>query len=224
MVDVARSALDALAPQRCAGCCLPAGAEVCEACVALAMSLPAPPSRALPFGACHAALPFEPPVRSIVHHAKYRGRRGAGWLLGALVVERLWLTLTGPGAAAPSPDLLVVPVPLGARRRRARGYNQAALLAAALARQAGAPLAAAQHAVRLRETAPQVGRRGEERRANVAGAFAWRGPPLQGRPVWLVDDVVTTGATLGALATVMQQAGSSRIEGVAAAMVCTPRG
>jgi ComF family protein len=172
----------------------------------------------MPWGAVHAALPFEPPVRSIVHHAKYRGRRSTAAVLGALVVERVWLPLIA-GRGAPPADLLVVPVPLGTRRRRARGYNQAALLASALARQAGAPMAADHHAVRLRETAPQVGRRGEERRANVAGAFAWRGPPLQGRAVWLVDDVVTTGATMGALATVMQQAGASRIDGVAAAMV-----
>jgi len=219
---MARCVLDALAPRRCAGCGCPAPDDVCEACVELSLSLPQPPSRDAPWGAAHAALPFEPPVRSIVHHAKYRGRRGAAALLGSLVVERLWLTLLA-GGSAPPPGLLVVPVPLGSRRRRARGYNQAALLARALARQAGAPLAAESEAVRLRETAPQVGRRGEERRANVAGAFAWRGPPLHGRPIWLVDDVVTTGATIGALATVMQQAGASRIEGVAAAMVSARR-
>jgi ComF family protein len=199
---------------------MPSPDDVCEACVELSLSLPQPPSRAAGWGAAHAALPFEPPVRAIVHHAKYRGRRGAAAVLGALVVERLWLTLLG-GQAQPPPRLLIVPVPLGRRRRRARGYNQAALLAEALARQARAPLAAEHHAVRLRETAPQVGRRGEERRSNLAGAFAWRGPSLHGRTIWLVDDVVTTGATIAELATVMQQAGASRIEGVAAAMVST---
>ncbi|HXA28380.1 MAG TPA: ComF family protein [Candidatus Angelobacter sp.] len=216
---MAAAVLEALAPRRCAGCGLPAAGDVCEACVELSLTLAPPPSRALAFGACHAALPFEPPVRSIVHHAKYRGRRGAAAVLGALVVERLWPALTrGPSHQAP-PGVVVVPVPLGPRRRRARGYNQAALLAAALARQAGAPVAAPGHALRLRDTAPQVGRRGEERRANVSGAFAWRGPPLHAATVWLVDDVVTTGATLAALATALQQAGASRIEGVAAAMV-----
>ena len=210
-------AIDALAPRRCAGCSMPAAGEVCEACVDLCHSLAEPPPRRTAYGACHAALPFDPPVQAIVHHAKYRGRRAAAAVLGALVLERLWLRLTAPGLPPPA---MLVPVPLGARRQRARGYNQAALLAAALARQAGTPVG--DHAVRLRETAPQVGRRGEERRANVAGAFAWRGPPLQGATVWLVDDVVTTGATLDALATAMQQAGASRIEGVAAAMVCAP--
>jgi ComF family protein len=218
IVDSGRAVLDALAPRRCAGCGSPAGEEVCEACVELSLALPPPATRPMPFGVCHAALPFEPPVRQIVHHAKYRGRRAGATALGALVVARLWGAL-----APPPPELLVVPVPLGRLRRRSRGYNQAALLAGALARQAGAAIAPEAHAVRLRDTAPQVGHRGEERRANVAGAFAWRGPPLQGSAVWLVDDVVTTGATLAAAATALQQAGASRIEGVAAAMVCTRR-
>jgi len=215
IVDVATAALDALAPRRCAGCGLAARGDVCEACLELALSLRQPEPRRLRFGAAHAALPFEPPVRAIVHHAKYRGRRGAAAVLGALVVERLWLTLT---AAPRPPGLLVVPVPLGPRRRRARGYNQAALLAAALAREAGAPLSPPQHAVRLRDTGAQVGRSRPDRAANVAGAFAWQGPPLGGATVWLVDDVVTTGATLDAAATALQQAGAARIEGVAAAM------
>jgi len=206
---------DALAPRRCAGCGMPAAEAVCEPCVELCAALPQPRLRAAPYGACHAALPFEPPVRGLVHHAKYRGERAAAAVLGALVVERLWVSLA---ATAP---VLVVPVPLGRRRRRARGYNQAALLAAALARAASVPLADA--AVRLRETAAQVGRSSQERRDNVAGAFAWRGPPLcPDATVWLVDDVVTTGATLAAAATALQQAGARRIEGVAAAMVCAP--
>jgi ComF family protein len=227
IVDGIGCLFDALAPRRCAGCGLPAPADVCEACVALSSTLPRPASRPTEWGAVHAALPFVPPVRQLIHHAKYRGRRGAAAVLGALVVERLWLTLLAGGSGPPA-EVLLVPVPLGRRRRRARGYNQAALLAEALAR----PLARARppgaelgtgHAVRLRETAPQVGRSGQDRRANVAGAFAWRGPPLHGRTVWVVDDVVTTGATVGALATVLQQAGASRIEGVAAAMVSADR-
>lgn len=190
---------------------MPAGGAVCETCVELCALLPRPPRRATAYGACHAALPYLPPVSGIVHHAKYRGNRAAAAVLGALVVERLWASLR---AGAPGP--IVVPVPLGARRRRARGYNQAALLAAALARQANVPLL--DRAVRLRDTAPQVGQRGAERRGNIAGAFAWRGPPLAGASLWLVDDVVTTGATLAAVATALQQAGAGRIEGVAAAM------
>jgi len=212
---LATTLLDALAPRRCAGCGMPSAQTACEPCVELCALLAQPPSRPTPYGACHAALPFQPPVRGLVHHAKYRGRRSAAAVLGALVVERLWLTLHAHG-----PPALVVPVPLGRRRRRARGYNQAALLGAALARQAGVALA--DQAARLRETAPQVGRSRDARAANVRDAFAWRGPPLGGAAVWLVDDVVTTGATLAAAATALQQAGAGRIDGVAAAMVRAP--
>ncbi len=203
--------LDAVAPRRCAGCSAPSAEAVCEACVELCELLPRPRPRLAPFGAIHAAFPFEPPVRTLLHHAKYRGHQGAAALLGALVVERL-SELSAPPAR---PDL-VVPIPLGRRRRRARGYNQAARLGAALAAHTGAPLG--DHAVRLRDTAPQVGRSAAGRRANVGGAFAWRGPGLHGATVWLVDDVATTGATLAAAATALQQAGAGRIEGVAAAM------
>jgi len=215
VIKLATALLDALAPGRCAGCGMPSSQTACEPCVELCALLPQPPTRPTPYGACHAALPYRPPVRGLLHQAKYRGRRPAASVLGALVVERLWPALTAHG-----PPALVVPVPLGRRRHRARGYNQAALLAVALARQAGLPLT--DHAVRLRETAPQVGRSKEDRGANVREAFAWRGPALQGAAVWLVDDVITTGATLAAAATALQQAGAGRIDGVAAAMVCAP--
>lgn len=205
---------DALAPRRCAGCGMPAGEVICEACVELCGLLPVPRPRPTPFGACHAALPFVPPVRGLVHHAKYRGSRASAAVLGALVVERLCRALQAAPAA------VVVPVPLGPRRQRSRGYNQATLLATALARRANLPLL--DGAARVRETVAQVGRDGEARRANVAGAFAWRGPPLPpAATVWLVDDVVTTGATMAAAATALRHAGAGRIDCVAAAMVCS---
>jgi ComF family protein len=208
--------LDAVAPRRCAGCSLPAAGAVCEACVELCALLPRPRARAAPFGAIHAALPYDPPASALVHHAKYRGNRGAADVLGALLVGRVWATLATAVGTPDSASTLIVPVPLGRRRRRARGYNQAELLAAALARAAGLPLS--DHAVRLRDTAPQVGRDAASRRAALDAAFAWRGRPLHGCTVWLVDDVVTTGATMCAVATALQQAGAHRIDGVAAAM------
>jgi ComF family protein len=102
----------------------------------------------------------------------------------------------------PRPDL-VAAVPLHAARRRERGYDQAARLARAWARQAGLPfLDGALERVRPTRIQAHLGAR--ERRANVAGAFRVRVPSaLKGRKVVLVDDVVTTGATLeSALATV----------------------
>jgi ComF family protein len=205
-----RSLLDALAPPRCAGCDETAPAALCERCVELLNTEPLPPPRDGRHGRVLAALPHSGPARRAVHAGKYRGRRAAVSLLAAVAAERLAPAL----AACPRPAA-VVPVPLGARRRRTRGYNQAELAAAALARLPGAgpvlPLLA-----RVRETRPQVGMDRNSRRANLDGAFRWMGGPLPaGCVVWLVDDVLTTGATLEAAADALQRAGAARIEAVA---------
>lgn len=111
----------------------------------------------------------------------------------------------------------VLPVPLDAQRRHARGYNQAALLAA--------PVAAAQSVSletawlqRTRPTRPQVGLRARERRANVRGAFACPRPEaVRGQRLLVVDDVMTTGATLEACAEALVAAGAIGVWGLVVA-------
>jgi predicted amidophosphoribosyltransferase len=104
----------------------------------------------------------------------------------------------------------VVAVPLGARRLRQRGYNQAELTARSVAAVLGAPVLGG--LVRLRDTPPQAGRDETERRRNVAGAFAWTGVALDDRHLWLVDDVLTTGATTAAVAAALVAAGARRVD------------
>src|SRR5439155_16560359 len=115
-----------------------------------------------------------------------------------------------------APSLLAVP--LHRDRLRERGYNQSALLARELGRRWALPLAADRH-VRLRDTPPQVGLDRPSRRRNVAGAFAWNGPPLAGGAVLLVDDVATTGSTLEACGQALRAAGAGLIEAVTVARV-----
>jgi ComF family protein len=118
---------------------------------------------------------------------------------------------------------LVVPVPLHWRRRWRRGYNQAERIARPLARLLGAPCAELLR--RRRATRPQTGLARGERLANPRGAFTLRAGPmgrrrcrrLEGGRVLLVDDVVTTGATLRAAAEVLRRAGTREVVALAAA-------
>ncbi len=136
-------------------------------------------------------------LRQAIHHLKYRQRTELARPLGQMLA-RYWQDV---GLQAD----LIVPVPLHPARRQERGYNQAALLARELGRLVERPVDEGQ-LVRVRATAPQVELDADERRNNVAGAFAWRGPALDSGQVVLVDDVCTTGSTLQASAVALRQA------------------
>jgi ComF family protein len=108
---------------------------------------------------------------------------------------------------------LVVPVPLHPRRLIERGYDQAALLAAPIARRLGVPFAP-RAVVRIRETPPQASLDREARIANVAAAFrcaSTSASRVEGSRVLLVDDVRTTGATLAACARTLHEAGARAV-------------
>jgi ComF family protein len=151
-----------------------------------------------------------------------------GFYGGALAVAVRRLKYEdGPHLARPLGELLrgtcraaglvvdgVVPVPLHVRRLVQRGYNQAALLAHHVAAEVGAPLRTGLLA-RIVDTRPQVELSGEERKANVASAFvATDSTSTRGRSLALVDDVSTTGATLGACRKALLAAGATRVVGV----------
>ena len=141
---------------------------------------------------------FGPPLRDAIHHLKYRnGRRLAG-PLGA----RLAAFWPGSGLVA---DLLV-PVPLHADRLAERGYNQAELLARALATGVGVPVAT-DLLLRCKATLPQVTLGRAERIQNVAGAFLCQ-KDVTGRRIVLIDDVCTTGSTLEACAAALRARGA----------------
>jgi ComF family protein len=104
---------------------------------------------------------------------------------------------------------VLVPVPLHPDRRRERGYNQSELLALHLERRLGAAVAA--HAVqRQRATLPQAAQAPEARWANLHQAFVARPGATRGA-IWLLDDVVTSGSTLHALADALRAPGSHRL-------------
>ncbi|MFN2568192.1 MAG: ComF family protein [Candidatus Dormibacteria bacterium] len=198
-----RVVLSAFAPRRCAGCGIAGEWVICPACAAELDRLEQPAARLDRHGGVTAAYTFDDPVRHIVHRAKYGGERPAVETLARLATPRL------RAGVLIDPDI-VVPVPLGRRRRRQRGFNQAAVMAVVLAEAASLPLST--QLVRTRDTAPQVGHDEQQRWRNVEGCFAWQGPSLAGATVWLMDDVLTTGATAQAAADALHLGGAARVE------------
>ena len=145
---------------------------------------------------------FDGRPRAAIHHLKYRHGRELAAPLGRLLADYM--------ATNPMPVDLVVPVPLHPRRLRQRGYNQAALLACELGRQAGLPVDQ-DGLQRVRETASQMRLNAAERQVNVRDAFACSNGNAQGRQVLLVDDVCTTGATLEACADALRAGGAKAV-------------
>ncbi len=153
------------------------------------------------------ALWFAGCVPELVHALKYARRRE----IAALMAE---LTITG-GALRGLTKVtdLIVPVPLHWRRKIKRGFNQSESLAAELSGLTRIPLARGS-VVRARATATQTRLNPEQRRSNVAGAFVCRDDErIQDKTILVVDDVMTTGATLGEVARSLVVAGAGRIFG-----------
>jgi ComF family protein len=148
-------------------------------------------------------------LRKAILHLKFHGQEYLGYRLGGLLA-RAWEVLPEPESA------IVAPVPLHASRRRERGFNQAELLAKGLVRslrkeKSGLRLAT-RSLRRIRATVPQIGLSVSARRENVNGVFSVSRPEeVRNRTVVLVDDVMTTGATLSACAAALKQAGASHV-------------
>lgn len=195
--------LDLLFPPRCAFCQKKSGSSICDACQA------ALPWVAEPHPDCHAPLYYTGDVRKMLHRYKFQGRASYAAVLGDLM--RMCLRDAGADRAD-----LVSWIPSSRRRQRGRGYDQSRKLAEALARGLGLPLKRL-----LVKTTHNVSqstlRDAAARRDNVCGAFRAI-CPLEGRSVILVDDIFTTGATMGECSRVLAQAGAGRVIPVCAAV------
>lgn len=172
----------------CPVCALPTlGGETCGAC------LKRPPA----FSRTLAAFDYAFPVDALLHAFKYAGQLP--------VAEALARPLAELARNHPLPDALV-PMPLHPSRLKERGFNQAMELARVLSRELGIPVLP-DAVARQRDTTPQAGLPWKERRRNIRGAFLCR-RDFAGKRLVLVDDVMTTGATVGELAQTLRKSGA----------------
>ncbi len=190
--------LDLLGPPCCARCALPfdhdeGGELTCAGCMA------EPP----PFDRLRAAVAYGELARDVALKLKYGRRPGVAETMAGLMERHL--------AAFDAP--LLVPVPLHRWRIWRRGYNQSALIAGALARRRG--LGFARDLLRRTKATPPLKHMGPaERRRVVRGAFGVNprhAGEIAGRNILLIDDVFTSGATVGACARVLKRAGAAEI-------------
>jgi ComF family protein len=224
------SLLDLLLPRACLLCGGAASAPLCRGCVdelprlvhpacpvcAMPLPLPAPACgdclKTPPaFDATFAALRYAFPVDRLVQSLKFGGhhafrRLASADFLAASLLETAW----------PTGDV-IIPVPLAPLRLRERGFNQALEIAHPLARALRLPLDAAT-LVRVRETLPQSRLPWRARQGNMRHAFNCHSD-LSGREIIVVDDVMTTGATLDAVARTLKDHGAARVTNWIAARV-----
>ena len=154
---------------------------------------------------------YEDSVRSSLLRFKFYGARGNGEAYGRLLADRLLEDTTGQY------DLLVW-VPVSRLRRLRRGYDQSALIARSLSRELG--LKKTGVLKKIRHTRPQSGIKGfEDRKANVRGAYRVTAPEqVAGKRILLVDDILTTGATMEECGRVLRRAGAADVMGGTLAM------
>jgi len=149
---------------------------------------------------------FDEVVRKSIHELKYRNLKAISPCLAELLADYL--------KENPLPGEALVSVPLHPRRLRERGYNQSSLLARELGKRIDL-LVIEDCLIRVKQAQPQVRAvDAEERRSNVADAFACRDERVSGKQIILIDDVCTSGATLESCAAVLKNRGATSVWGL----------
>ncbi|MDP2846669.1 MAG: ComF family protein [Humidesulfovibrio sp.] len=199
-----RAAIAPLGGGPCPGCGeYPGSAQDVPVLCGRCREKPRPWNRTLVYG------PYAGPLKDLILGYKFEDRLDFGQRLQEFALE------TFERGLAASPELaacdMIVPVPLHPRRLLARGFNQSLEVARLLSARRALPIRQ-EGLCRVRRTTPQMELAREARAENIKGAFAASGPLLAGRNVLLVDDIMTTGATLEECARAMLNAGALRVD------------
>lgn len=201
-----RRILDLLYPPKCVFCraLTEDGGEICPACAQKLLHLEGETRSGEFFSTCAAAFPYVEPIRTSIHRFKFRGAAHYADCYGKLMAACVVRELSGRFD-------LVSWVPVSARRRRERGYDQAKLLCHALCRQLRT-----KEIRTLRKKVDNPAQSGledaKQRRANVLGVYTPVHPErISGKRILLIDDIITTGATLSECSRVLLTAGAGEV-------------
>lgn len=208
--QLALCGLDLLFPPHCVGC-ERVGSFLCAHCLAEATVPPERECEGLD-GVCSAA-EYDGAIGEAIRALKYDNQTRLAEPLAALLARAVLRTGW--------PIDLIVPVPLHAARLLDRGYNQAKIVGLHLARALDVPCNPSA-ARRVRDTPSQVNLNARERRLNVKGAFESDAEAVRGRAALVVDDVLTTGATLAACADALRLVGATAVFGATVAGAVLP--
>lgn len=159
------------------------------------------------FAHCYPIGDYSFPLRQMIARFKFQGHFNIGHVLSQMLARRL-----RPEFSGKAPDLLI-PIPLHSARLRERGFNQSIEIVRHLSRHFGTPYAP-NYCKRIRASKPQRGLSASERKANVQGIFKISPQAIRIKPrhIVIVDDVVTTMATVNAIACLLQKEGVERID------------
>lgn len=208
--------VNAIYPPKCPLCdvLIPSTINLCNSCseqvVRLSVDLNFPALTKTWFDRCRAAFAFDGPVKNALHHYKYSERMD----LARYFAKELCGVLSGMDRAD-----YILPVPLHPKRLRQRGFNQSALIGKLLAKSTGTKLLL-DALLRVRDIPPQVGLERDERLNNVKDAFAIapkKVSKIKDAKIILLDDIVTTGATINECAKTLITAGAKSVDVVAIA-------
>lgn len=218
--------LDLIFPKRCVSC-LQFGAYICSRCFSQIEYIRGPVcpvcQRQAVGGGTHPGCRnryrldglvvmcrYRGPIRKAIVQVKYKWVYDLERIFADLIADNLWRF------DLPK-NLVLVSVPLHSKRKKWRGFNQAETLARLLAKSLGMPFA--DILIRVIDTKTQVGLKRDERRKNVVGAFSIKeGTKVRGKTILLVDDVYTSGATMGECCRVLKKAGAKEVWGMAVAL------